>query len=198
VSNYRDKAFEIARKIIRREPDAQDDIEAVHLLEVELEMMYDKGRGEEKEKRMAEGQEAGLTAQDYAEKVLRGHAGNSWRQNVENVTQAILEAEERGRQEAVVLRSQSQHGFLSSRTDTEAGIEIGTCVCGLWFTCDMFEVNEALNDHVRQAWIEQHIQSEYSEVEQDCKGCMGPCGHCEEPEDEGKGVIGYAEGQIVS
>lgn len=40
--------------------------------------------------------------------------------------------------------------------------------------------------------------SEYSEVEQNCKGCMGPCGQCEEPEDEGKGVKGYAEGQIVS
>lgn len=43
-NQLRDKAFEIARKIIRHEPEAHDDVEAVHLLEQELQKAFDAGK----------------------------------------------------------------------------------------------------------------------------------------------------------
>lgn len=44
MEDYRLKALDMARKIIRREPEAQDDIEAVHLLEVELQAAFRAGK----------------------------------------------------------------------------------------------------------------------------------------------------------
>lgn len=149
---------------------------------------------------MAEGQEVGLTAQDYAEKVLRGHASNSWRQNVENVAQAIREADKRARQEqreaAIVAITHLEVKFQAA---LEEALQMGRAeekvrcknIARNVLAVHAFSPGETnpdlfiyLADEIDQ-WCDGKITaSESSKVEQS-----------DEPEDEGKQVSNYSGGQ---